>query len=121
MSETRFRIGVGIGGTFTDLIAVSEDGGALALVKVPSVPRAPADGVLVALGRLFADRPARTISSTRPRSAGALATNRAFAHAPRRDGTLRIEFSAITLGQLTPWITDTARGTGNGDESSFSH
>ncbi len=59
MSENRYRIGVDVGGTFTDLIAVSEDGSTLLPVKVPSVPQAPADGVLDAFGRLFADRPGR--------------------------------------------------------------
>lgn len=59
MSETRYRIGVDVGGTFTDLIAVSEDGSTLVPVKVPSAPGAPAEGVLDALGRLFADRPRR--------------------------------------------------------------
>ncbi len=59
MREACYRIGVDVGGTFTDLIAVSEEGGALLPVKVPSTPRAPADGVLDALGRAFAARPGR--------------------------------------------------------------
>ena len=41
--------------------------------------------------------------------------------ASRRYGTLRIWSSAITPGQFTQWITDAARGTGNGDEGSSSH
>lgn len=41
MSATQYRIGVDVGGTFTDLIAVPEDGGAL----VPGTPRSPGDGV----------------------------------------------------------------------------
>jgi N-methylhydantoinase A len=59
MDETLYRIGVDVGGTFTDLIAVSEGGGDLLPVKVPSTPRSPADGVLGALGQLFAGRPGR--------------------------------------------------------------
>jgi N-methylhydantoinase A len=47
------RIGVDVGGTFTDLIAAGEGGGALAPVKVLSTPRSPADGVLSAFHRLL--------------------------------------------------------------------
>ena len=55
----RYRIGVDVGGTFTDLVAADEDGGAVVPVKVPSTPRAPADGVLEALRRFLAGRPGR--------------------------------------------------------------
>ena len=56
-----FRIGIDVGGTFTDLVAV-DDAGRVALAKAPSTPRDPALGVLDGLGRLAAvlglDRPA---------------------------------------------------------------
>lgn len=42
------RIGVDVGGTFTDLV-VEQDGGALAVFKVPSVPADPSRGVLDAV------------------------------------------------------------------------
>lgn len=41
------RVGVEVGGTFTDLIAI--DGGAVRVAKVPSVPRSPEEGVFAAL------------------------------------------------------------------------
>lgn len=43
----RMRIGVEVGGTFTDLVAI--DGGTVTVFKVPSTPRQPDDGALNAL------------------------------------------------------------------------
>ncbi|MDQ6825682.1 MAG: hypothetical protein M3Z14_00580, partial [Candidatus Eremiobacteraeota bacterium] len=43
------RIGVDVGGTFTDLVALDEDSGALTNIKVATTPRAPERGVLAAL------------------------------------------------------------------------
>jgi len=57
VSSSPCRIGVDVGGTFTDLIAAPEDGGGLIPVKTPSTPRAPADGVIAALDRFLAGRP----------------------------------------------------------------
>ena len=45
------RIGIDVGGTFTDFIEIGGDGG-LRIVKVPSVPATPAEGVLAGLSRL---------------------------------------------------------------------
>ena len=47
-----FRVGVDVGGTFTDLIAIDEDGN-LVCVKVPTTPRAPELGVVEAFKRLL--------------------------------------------------------------------
>ena len=47
MSET--RLGVDVGGTFTDLVALSAEG-ALVTAKVPSTPRDQSEGVMNALG-----------------------------------------------------------------------
>ena len=55
MTGAPYRIGVDVGGTFTDLVAAPEDGGGLIPVKVLSTPRAPADGVVDALGRFLHD------------------------------------------------------------------
>ena len=47
-----YRLGVDIGGTFTDLILVDEQSGEMTVVKVPSTPRDPALGVLTAIRRI---------------------------------------------------------------------
>src|SRR5690242_20374885 len=45
----RFRVGVDIGGTFTDLIAIDEATGEQSVTKVPTVPADPSEGFLNAL------------------------------------------------------------------------
>ncbi len=50
-----WMVGVDTGGTFTDLVAVEQETGALKLAKVPSMPGDPSAAVLEALARLFAD------------------------------------------------------------------
>ncbi len=49
-----WRIGVDVGGTFTDLV-LADDDGATWVAKVPSVPSDPSQGVLAAIDRLAAD------------------------------------------------------------------
>ena len=44
-----WRIGVDIGGTFTDVALVEEASGRIGVAKVPTTPADPADGVLRAL------------------------------------------------------------------------
>lgn len=46
-----YRIGVDVGGTFTDLVAVDDSGNAT-LAKTPSTPEDPSTGVLVGLKSL---------------------------------------------------------------------
>src|SRR5262245_13138965 len=41
------RVGIEVGGTFTDLVAIGPDG--ITMTKVPSVPRAPDEGAFNAL------------------------------------------------------------------------
>jgi len=55
------RVGIDVGGTFTDLVALDTDTGRSDAIKVPSTPRAPERGVLDALDALFArfDTPPR--------------------------------------------------------------
>jgi len=48
-----YRIGIDVGGTFTDLVAIDEDGAAT-LAKVPSTPEDPSVGVLDGLAALAA-------------------------------------------------------------------
>ena len=48
-----YRLGVDVGGTFTDLFLVSEgNGGAQFRVKTPSTPRDPSEGVLTGVRRI---------------------------------------------------------------------
>jgi N-methylhydantoinase A len=51
MYRIGYRIGVDVGGTFTDLVAV-DDAGRVTIAKAPSTPRDPALGVLDGLARL---------------------------------------------------------------------
>ena len=41
-----YRLGVDVGGTFTDLVAFDEQSGGTILIKVPSTPRDPSDGAM---------------------------------------------------------------------------
>lgn len=50
--ESGYILGVDIGGTFTDLLAVREADGALLTAKVPSTPHDPSVAVLNGIGRL---------------------------------------------------------------------
>ena len=49
-----YRLGVDVGGTFTDLLLVNDDTGEQARVKVPSTPADPSEGVLVGVDRILA-------------------------------------------------------------------
>ncbi|NKB70578.1 MAG: hydantoinase/oxoprolinase family protein [Candidatus Latescibacteria bacterium] len=49
-----YRLGVDIGGTFTDATLVDEASGAVATAKVPSTPAAPAVGFMAAVERILA-------------------------------------------------------------------
>ena len=52
VSETRHMLGIDIGGTFTDVLAVDVQTGALSVAKVPTVPGNLVDGILAALDAL---------------------------------------------------------------------
>ena len=54
MSE-QFRLGVDIGGTFTDAVPLSEASGATRIAKVPSTPSDPSRGFLNAVERILTD------------------------------------------------------------------
>lgn len=66
------RVGVEVGGTFTDMVTV--DGGRITITKVPSTPSAPERGALAAVG----DRAAgiadlvhgSTVATSDPRAEG---------------------------------------------------
>ena len=46
------RLGVDVGGTFTDLLLVHDESGAMHRVKTPSTPGDPSEGVLVGVRRI---------------------------------------------------------------------
>ncbi len=58
-----YRIGVDVGGTFTDLVLLRADGSVL-LEKTPTTPRDQSEGVMDGLGRLADGRGARGRSAS---------------------------------------------------------
>ena len=51
MSNDRYRIGVDVGGTFTDCVLLRPDG-SIVLEKTPTTPEDQSDGVLAGIARL---------------------------------------------------------------------
>jgi N-methylhydantoinase A/oxoprolinase/acetone carboxylase beta subunit len=72
--EPRIQIGVDIGGTFTDIVAL-DDGGRLALAKVPSTPKDLLDGISEATTRVLALASARAGNVERFIHGTTIATN----------------------------------------------
>jgi N-methylhydantoinase A len=89
-----YRIGVDVGGTFTDLVAVDDDGRAT-LAKVPSTPTDPSVGVLDGLRLLAATlglEPAVLLAETERIVHGTtVATNALIEHRGARLGLLTTE------------------------------
>jgi hypothetical protein len=54
MTTTRYRLGVDVGGTHTDLVLLDTETGAFLVQKVASTPKNPALGVLDGLARFVA-------------------------------------------------------------------
>ncbi len=54
-SRRSYRIGVDIGGTFTDVVVVDESDGSVNVTKVPTVPADPSEGFVDGLTRALAD------------------------------------------------------------------
>ena len=50
----RYRIGVDIGGTFTDVVVVNEIDGSVNVTKVSTVPSDPSEGFLSGLAQALA-------------------------------------------------------------------
>ena len=48
-----YRLGIDVGGTFTDLVLYDEGSGALVVEKVPSVPSDPSEGIVQGIGRVL--------------------------------------------------------------------
>src|SRR2546421_7658484 len=89
-----YRIGVDVGGTFTDLVTIDE-GGLTTLAKVPSTPDDPSLGVLDGLsqlaGRLGLDRAALLRDTDRVVHGTTVATNALLEHKGARLGLLTTE------------------------------
>ena len=49
-----YRLGIDVGGTFTDLVLFSEESGALVVEKVPSVPADPSEGIMDGIEKILA-------------------------------------------------------------------
>src|SRR5438045_1698120 len=89
-----YRIGVDVGGTFTDLVAIDE-GGLTTLAKVPSTPEDPSLGVVEGLsqlaGRFGVDRAALLRDTERIVHGTTVATNALLEHKGARLGLLTTE------------------------------
>src|SRR5438270_49257 len=89
-----YRIGVDVGGTFTDLVAIDE-GGLTTLAKVPSTPEDPSLGVLEGLsqlaGRFGVARTALLRDTERIVHGTTVATNALLEHKGARLGLLTTE------------------------------
>src|SRR5258707_6533480 len=89
-----YRIGVDVGGTFTDLVTV-DDGGLTTLAKVPSTPDDPSLGVLDGLTalaeRLGLDRAALLAQTDRIVHGTTVATNALLGHQGAKLGLLTTE------------------------------
>src|SRR5712692_4642985 len=89
-----YRIGIDVGGTFTDLVAIDERGATI-LAKVPSTPDDPSLGVLDGLaqlaGRLGLDRAALLAATERIVHGTTVATNALLERKGARLGLLTTE------------------------------
>jgi N-methylhydantoinase A len=87
-----FRIGIDVGGTFTDMVAVDGDG-RVTFAKAPSTPRDPSLGVLDGLARL-----ARALGLER---GGLLARTERIVHGTTVATNALLERKGATVGLLT--------------------
>ena len=49
----RIRLGIDTGGTFTDIVALNEDTGAIVTTKTPSTPADPAQGFMTGVHKVL--------------------------------------------------------------------
>lgn len=71
-----YRVSVDVGGTFTDLVAMNEETGEVINIKVPTEPKTPEGGVLLALRRFLVGRDPSSIGMVG--HATTIATNALF-------------------------------------------
>ena len=50
-----YRIGIDVGGTFTDFTMIDEDAGVVHFHKVPSTPHDPSEAIATGIGQMLAD------------------------------------------------------------------
>ena len=106
------RLGVDVGGTFTDLLLVHDESGAMHRVKTPSTPGDPSEGVLVGVRRI-SDEAGTAVADIRNILHGTtVATNAVLESKGARVGLLTtVGFKQIlhlarsqTPGPLAGWI-----------------
>ncbi len=85
------RIGVDVGGTFTDLILVDEESGRITVDKVPSTPDDPARGVIEGVTRLCERAGVRIDEVDNLLHGTTVATNIALTHTGAEVGMLTTE------------------------------
>jgi N-methylhydantoinase A len=71
----RIRVGVDTGGTFTDVVAVDEDTGAVVATKTPSTPADPAEGFLTGVHKVLSTMDASAADVTSVSHGTTVATN----------------------------------------------
>ncbi len=107
-----YRLGVDVGGTFTDLVQVNDETGAFYRTKTPSTPADPAQGVLEGLRRICRDSNIQPGDLTHILHGTTVATNAVLEGKGARVGLLTTEgFREIlhlarsqTPGPLAGWI-----------------
>jgi len=85
------RIGVDVGGTFTDLILVDEESGRITVDKVPSTPDDPARGVVDGIARLCAKADVALAEVDNLLHGTTVATNIALTHTGAEVGMITTE------------------------------
>jgi len=107
-----YRLGVDVGGTFTDLLLVHEDTGDLARVKTPSTPADPSQGVLAGVRRVLEQRDVSIQEVSQLMHGTTVATNAVLEGKGARVGLITTQgFGQIlhlarsqTPGPLAGWI-----------------
>src|SRR5262245_53454889 len=70
-----YRLGIDVGGTFTDLVLFCEETGAVTVEKVPSVPSDPAQGIMDGIARILTAAGAEPTTITYVAHGTTVATN----------------------------------------------
>jgi N-methylhydantoinase A len=107
-----YRLGVDVGGTFTDLMLVRDEDGALYRVKTPSTPADPSEGVLTGASRILDESGASATELSTIVHGTTVATNAVLESKGARVGLITTEgFQQIlhlarsqTPGPLAGWI-----------------